>query len=68
MEELTTRQKIENKIIDKLSKQKLDMIHRNCELKDVNAQVDKSLNRIVLFGHADDVSKAVGEICSIFNL
>lgn len=59
-------QKIESQMIVTLSKQQLDILHGICEKNDVSEKVDKNLNRIMLSGCADDVTKASGEISWYF--
>ena len=59
-------QKIESQMIVTLSKQQLDILHGICKKNDVSEKVDKNLNRIMLSGCADDVTKASGEISWYF--
>lgn len=67
MQKQKKKEMLEHDIIDKLSPEQLEKIDFICEMKDVNAKIEKSFNRIILVGHADDIAKVFADIYKYFN-
>ena len=59
------RRPIEDNDIEKLSRHQSAEIQDFCELNDVKVVIEKDLNRIVVSGHRDDVSKTTEKIYQI---
>lgn len=59
------KDKFEDENIGKLSKQQLTAIERLCEMNDVEVNIEKELDRIVVFGHSEDNAKTFKEILQI---
>ncbi|XP_028392654.1 protein mono-ADP-ribosyltransferase PARP14-like [Dendronephthya gigantea] len=66
MDSQKKKEKIEDDNIEKLSEQQISEIQDLCDIHDVKVTIEKILNRIVLVGHSDDVSKIYVEIHRIF--
>lgn len=67
MDSQKKKEKIEDDNIEKLSEQQKSEIENLCDVYDVKITIDKILNRIVVVGHSDDVSRIYVEIHRIFS-
>jgi hypothetical protein len=61
----TKRDKLEDDNIGTLSKQQITEIQHLCEMNDIQVNIEKELNRIVVVGYSEDISKTSAEIFRI---
>ena len=65
MESQNKRDMLEDDNVGKLSNQQITDIQHLCEMNDVKVTIQKDFNRIVVFGHSDDIYKTFTEIHKI---
>ncbi|CAB4030401.1 poly [ADP-ribose] polymerase 14-like [Paramuricea clavata] len=59
------KERLEDDNIGKLSKHQITEIEHLCEMNDIKVTIEKDLNRIVVVGHSEDISKTFTEIFQI---
>ena len=62
MESQNKKDKLDDDSIGKLSQQQINEIKHLCETNDIKVTIQKELNRIIVVGHGDDISKTFPEI------
>ena len=65
IESQKTNDKLVDYNVEKLSKQQIAEIKYWCKISDVEVDIEKELNRIILFGHSEDVARMSTEIFKI---
>ena len=65
LESQNKKEKLEDDNIEKLSKQQIEEIKELCNASDLKVSIENDLNRIVVVGHSDDISKTFAQIHKI---
>lgn len=61
------KESIENELIEILSEAHVSRITEIGETHNVDVKIEKAINRIIINGHSEDISKVILQIHSIFN-
>ncbi|XP_028392673.1 protein mono-ADP-ribosyltransferase PARP14-like [Dendronephthya gigantea] len=65
IEKQKKKEKLDDENIVKLSSMQVEEIKRWCDVNDVKVTIDKELNRIIMFGHSEDISTMITKIYQV---